>query len=46
MTGGKEQDEDFDAEALVDELIQELAEELDLSDEQRAELFDEMKKES
>jgi hypothetical protein len=36
--------EDFDAEAL--ELIQELAEELELSDEQRAELFEEIKKES
>ena len=43
---GEEEDEDFDAEALVEELIQELAEELDLSDEQRAELFKEMKKES
>ncbi|MEN4984143.1 hypothetical protein [Acinetobacter modestus] len=36
--------EDFDAEAL--ELIQELAEELELSDEQRAELFEEVRKES
>ncbi|RZG86122.1 hypothetical protein [Acinetobacter venetianus] len=43
---GEEEDEEFDAEALVEELIQELAEELDLSDEQRAELFDEMNKES
>ncbi|WP_414631681.1 hypothetical protein [Acinetobacter venetianus] len=43
---GEEEDEDFDAEALVEELIQELAEELGLSDEQRAELFDEMNKES
>ena len=44
--GDEEEGEDFDAEALVEELIQELAEELDLSDEQRAELFKEMKKES
>ena len=44
--GDEEEGEDFDAEALVEELIQELAEELDLSDEQRAELFEEMKKES
>lgn len=44
--GDEEESEDFDAEALVEELIQELAEELDLSDEQRAELFKEMKKES
>ena len=43
---GEEEDEDFDAEAFVEELIQDLAEELDLSDEQRAELFDEMNKES
>lgn len=43
---GEEEDEEFDAEALVEELIQELAEELDLSDEQRAELLDEMNKES
>ena len=44
--GDEEEGEDFDAEALVEELIQALAEELDLSDEQRAELFKEMKKES
>ena len=44
--GDEEEGEDFDAEALVEELIQELAEELDLSDEQRAELFKEMKKQS
>ena len=44
--GDEEEGEDFDAEAFVEELIQELAEELDLSDEQRAELFKEMKKES
>ena len=43
---GEEEDEDFDAESIVEELIQEFAEELDLSDEQRAELFKEMKKES
>ncbi|MCY6413180.1 hypothetical protein QTA56_13765 [Acinetobacter sp. VNH17] len=43
---GEEEGEDFDAEAIVEELIQELAEELDLSDEQRAELFEEMRKES
>ena len=42
--GDEEEGEDFDAEALVEELIQALAEELDLSDEQRAELFKEMKK--
>ena len=44
--GDEEEGEDFDAEALVEELIQALAEELDLSDEQRAELFKEMKKQS
>ena len=44
--GDEEEGEDFDAESIVEELIQELAEELDLSDEQRAELFKEMKKES
>ena len=39
-----EEDEDFDAESIVEELIQEFAEELDLSDEQQVELFEEMKK--
>jgi hypothetical protein len=41
---GEEEDEDFDAESIVEELIQEFAEELDLSDEQQVELFEEMKK--
>ena len=42
--GWEEEDEDFDAESIVEELIQEFAEELDLSDEQQVELFEEMKK--
>ena len=41
---GEEEDEDFDAESIVEELIQEFAEELDLSNEQQVELFEEMKK--
>ena len=41
---GEEEDEDFDAESIVEELIQEFAEELDLSDEQQVELFEEMEK--